>query len=50
MKQVRHDKNAIAVEKDGRIIDHLPWKVSRFHTLFLKIHVGGTVCCTVTGR
>ena len=28
-----HEKNAVAVEKDGRIIDHLPWKVSRFCVL-----------------
>ena len=43
-------KNAVAVEKDGRIIGHLPWKVSRFRAFFLKIHVGGTIRCTVTGR
>ena len=29
-----HDKNAVAVKKDGRIIGHLPWKVSRFYMLF----------------
>ena len=32
-----YDRNAVAVEKDGRIIDHLPQKASR-------------VRCTVTGR
>ena len=33
-----HDRNAIAIEKDGRIIaGHLPRKVSRVHSLFLKI-------------
>ena len=45
-----YEKNTVVVEKDGRIIGHLPWKVSRFHALFLKIHVGGTTRCTVTGR
>ena len=43
-----NNRNAIAVEKDGRIIGHLPRKVSRVHALFLK--TGGTVCYTVTGR
>ena len=43
-----HDKNAVAVEKYGRIIGYLPWKVSHVHALFLK--TGGTVRCTVTGR
>ena len=28
--------NAIAVEKDGRIIGHLPQKVSHGHALFLR--------------
>ena len=33
-----HDRNAVAVEKDGRIIaGHLSRKVSRVHALFLKI-------------
>ena len=33
-----HDRNAVAVEKDGRIIaGHLPRKVSHVHALFLKI-------------
>ena len=41
-----HDRNVVAVEKDRRIIDHLPQKVSHIHALFLKI--GGAVCCTVT--
>ena len=47
-----HEKNAVAVEKDGRIIGHLPWKVSRFRALFLKVnvYVGGTIRSTVTGR
>ena len=43
-----HDKNAVAVEKDGRIIGYLPWKVLRVRALFLK--TGGTVHCNVTGR
>ena len=43
-----HDRNTVAVEKDGRIIGQLPRKVSRIHALFLKI--GGIVFCTVTGR
>ena len=43
-----HDKNAIAVEKDGRIIGYLPRKVSHISALFLN--TGGTVRCTVTGR
>ena len=43
-----HDKNAIAVEKDGRIIGYLPRKVSHVRALFLN--TGGTVRCTVTGR
>ena len=33
-----HDRNAVAVEKDGRIIaGHLSRKVTRVHALFLKI-------------
>ena len=46
-----YDRNAVgtvAVEKDGRIFGHLLRKVSRVCAIFLKI--GGTVCCTVTGR
>ena len=43
-----HDRNAVAVEKDGRIIGHLPWKVSCVCAVFLE--KSGTVCCTVTGR
>ena len=31
-----HDRNAIAVEKDGIIIGHLPQKVSCICALFLK--------------
>ena len=43
-----HDRNAVAVEKDGIIIGYLPWKVSRVRALLLK--TGGIVRCTVTGR
>ena len=43
-----HDRNTVAVEKDGRIFCHLPLKVSRVCAVFLEI--GGTICCTVTGR
>ena len=43
-----HDRNAIAVEKDGRIFGHLPQKVSHVCAVFLKI--GGTIYCIVTGR
>ena len=43
-----HEKNAVADEKDGRIFGHLPQKVSRVCAVFLMI--GGTICCTVTGR
>ena len=38
---------AIAVEKDGTITGHLPWKVSRVSNLFLKR--GDRINCTVTG-
>ena len=43
-----HDRNAVAVEKDGIIIGYLPRKVSRVRALLLK--TGGIVRCTVTGR
>ena len=42
-----HDRNVIAVGKDGKIFGHLPRKVSHVYAVFLKI--GGTICCTVTG-
>ena len=29
-----HDRNAVAVEKDGRIIGYLPQKVSHVHAFF----------------
>ena len=42
------DRYAVAVEKEGSIIGHLPRKVSRVCSLFLRR--GGTIQCTVTGR
>jgi hypothetical protein len=43
-----HDRYAVAVEKDGRIIGHLRRKVSRVCAVLLKR--GGSIRCTVTGR
>ena len=43
-----HVRNAVAVEKDGRIIGYLPQNISPVRALFLKID--GPVRCTVTGR
>ena len=43
-----HDRNAVAIEKDGIIIAYLPQKVSHVRASLLK--TGGTVRCTVTGR
>ena len=42
------DRNAVAVEKEGKIVGHLPLKVSCVCTLFLKR--GGSIRFTVTGR
>ena len=42
------DKYAVAVKKDGTIVGHLPRKVSRVCSLFLRR--GGHIRCTVTGR
>ena len=39
---------AVAIEKDGIVIGHLPRKVSRVSALFLKR--GGTINCTETRR
>lgn len=41
------DRYAVAVEKDGMIIGHLPRKVLRVGSLFLRR--GVTIRCTVTG-
>ena len=43
-----HDRYAVAIEKDGRIIGHLSREVSRVCALLLKR--GGSIRCTVTGR
>ena len=42
------DGYAVAVKKDGTVIGHLPRKVSRVCSLFLRR--GGSIHCTVTGR
>ena len=42
------DRYAVAVKKDGMIIGHLPRKVSRVCSLFLRR--GGIIHCKVTGR
>lgn len=42
------DRYAVAVKKDGTVIGHLPKKVSRVCSLFLRR--GGNIQCTVTGR
>ena len=42
------DRYAVAVQKDGTVIGHLPRKVSRVCSLFLRR--GGSIHCTVTGR
>ena len=42
------DRYAVSVKKDGTIIGHLPRKVSRVCSLFLRR--GGMIRCTVTGR
>ena len=43
--QNSHDRNAVAAEKDGKIIGHFPQKESQLCTLFLKR--GGNVHCSV---
>ena len=43
-----HNWYAVAVGKNGTVKGHLPWKVSRVCTLFLK--KGGHIRCRVTGR
>ena len=42
-----HDRYAVSVEKNGRVIGHLPRTVSRACALFLK---NESICCKVTGR
>lgn len=41
------DRYAVAVKKDGTIIGHLPRKISRVCSLFLRR--GGVIRCTVSG-
>ena len=41
------DRYAAAVKKTGIIIGHLPWRLSRVYSLFLRR--GDTISCTVTG-
>ena len=43
-----HDRYAVAVVKDGQIIGHLPRKLSKICSLFLRR--GGTIVCTVIGH
>jgi hypothetical protein len=42
------DRYTVAVKRMGMIIGHLPRKLSRVRSLFLRR--GGTIDCTVTGR
>ena len=43
-----NDRYAVAVLKDGMIIGHLPRKISKVCSLFLRR--GGSITCSVTGR
>ena len=47
LRNVR-DRYAVAVEKNGTVVGHLPRKVSRVCALLLKR--GGNIQCTVTGK
>ena len=42
------DAYAVAVIKDGTIVSHLPRRISRLCTLFIRR--GGVIQCQVTGR
>ena len=42
-----NDRYAVALKKDGAVIGHLPQKISRICSLFIRR--GGTIECTVTG-
>ena len=42
-----HDQYAVAVKKEGTVIGHLPRKLWRVCSLFMRR--GGTMTCTVTG-
>uniref|UniRef100_A0A1X7UN36 HIRAN domain-containing protein n=1 Tax=Amphimedon queenslandica TaxID=400682 RepID=A0A1X7UN36_AMPQE len=43
-----NDQYAVAVKKDAEIVGHLPRKLSRVCSLFLRR--GGTITCKVSGR
>ena len=45
--QNAHDRYAVAVTRRGIIVGHLPRKLSRLCSLFLRR--GGAILCTVTG-
>ena len=40
-----HNRNIVAVEKDGKVIGYLSWKVLRLCSFLKK---GGSIHCTVT--
>ena len=42
------DRYAVAVKKDGAVIGHLPRKISKICSLFLRR--GGIIQCSVTGN
>ena len=42
-----NNRYAVALKKDGAVIGHLPQKISRICSLFIRR--GGTIECTVTG-
>lgn len=42
-----HDIYAVAVKKDGAVVGHLPRKIARVSSLFLRR--GGTIRCKVLG-
>ena len=43
-----HDKNAVAVMKDGCVVGHVPRCISRVSWFFLKC--GGRILCRFTGK
>ena len=45
----RHDAFAVAMEKDGEVVGHLPQCTSRNISYFLS-HSGNSATCTVTGQ
>ena len=42
-----NDRYVVALKKDGAVVGHLPQKISRICTLFIRR--GGTIECIVTG-